>query len=91
MEILENKLQGLCTHVVFKEERGSIFGRSMDKAILDALVDLLMQPVKNAHVHVLLCRALKNMVEVTEMVRTVLESRCINALLGEPSYKSDRI
>jgi hypothetical protein len=83
MELLESKLQGLCTHVVFKEERGSVFGRSTDKDILDALVELLMQPMKALHVHVLLCRAIKTMVEVTEMVRSVLQSRCINALLGE--------
>ena len=83
IDVLENKLQGLCTHVVFKEERGSVFGRSTDKAVLDALVDLLTRPVNSSHLHVLLCRAIKNMVEVTEMVRTVLQSRSINAILGE--------
>jgi hypothetical protein len=78
----EAKLQALCTHVVFREEKGAIFGRSTDRELLECLVALLGKEGKSIHIHVLACRAVRNLVEVTEMGRVVTHDKLFRALLG---------
>ena len=60
----EAKLQALCTHVVFREEKGPVFGRSTDRELLECLVQLLAQEEKSTHIHALACRAVRQVKRV---------------------------